>query len=197
MYQSVGTRSLKVITLMYQRCLQTRKMMDDMASQAKDQMDTPEFRAKMEEMASSLADLDLPKRLAFLKDDPELADVFADVFAGVEEGGVDAFTKYWDDPVVLKELAEKHGNTRLAALAAALPPKRSAPAPAASAQQAKRAQEAPTGWVQEAQEAKRAQVAKRAQQAKRAQEAKRAQPVPEVKDLFDAAKCAPVCHLIC
>ncbi|KAK9816856.1 hypothetical protein WJX72_006215 [[Myrmecia] bisecta] len=79
-------------------------------------MKRPEVQQQMEMMQTMMQNQEMQQRIASLKDDPELAPMFAEI----QKGGMAAFQKYFQDPKVLAKIGEKMGPPP--GVAAAAPP---------------------------------------------------------------------------
>ncbi|KAG2493477.1 hypothetical protein HYH03_008293 [Edaphochlamys debaryana] len=91
-------------------------------------MQNPEVQKQMQEMQMAMQNEQLKQRMQQLKDDPE----FAEIFAEIQKGGMPALMKYYQDPKFLSKLGEKLGDVvpkgpGAAAAAAAAPPPGAAP----------------------------------------------------------------------
>ncbi|PNW70016.1 hypothetical protein CHLRE_17g702200v5 [Chlamydomonas reinhardtii] len=92
-------------------------------------MKRPEVQQQMAAMQAAMQNQALQQRMASLKDDPEFADIFADI----QKGGMQALMKYYNDPEFLAKLGDKLGDVAPAvgAPAAAVRPPPAAAAAAA------------------------------------------------------------------
>ncbi|EFJ49193.1 hypothetical protein VOLCADRAFT_120788 [Volvox carteri f. nagariensis] len=96
--------------------------------QMQEMMKRPEVQKQMAEMQAAAQNQQLQQRMQVLKNDPEFAEVFADI----QKNGMQALMKYYNDPAFLSKLGSKIGDVGQSADAAspvapaAVPP----PAPA-------------------------------------------------------------------
>eukprot|EP00198_Chlamydomonas_reinhardtii_P002423 XP_001691759.1 predicted protein [Chlamydomonas reinhardtii] len=70
-------------------------------------MKRPEVQQQMAAMQAAMQNQALQQRMASLKDDPEFADIFADI----QKGGMQALMKYYNDPEFLAKLGDKLGSS--------------------------------------------------------------------------------------
>ncbi|KAG2450834.1 hypothetical protein HYH02_004668 [Chlamydomonas schloesseri] len=92
-------------------------------------MKRPEVQQQMAAMQAAMQNQALQQRMAALKDDPEFADIFADI----QKGGMGALMKYYNDPEFLAKLGEKLGDVAPAAAGAPAAAMRPPPVAAAAA----------------------------------------------------------------
>ncbi|KAG2422652.1 hypothetical protein HXX76_015889 [Chlamydomonas incerta] len=96
-------------------------------------MKRPEVQQQMAAMQAAMQNQALQQRMASLKDDPEFAEIFADI----QKGGMQALMKYYNDPAFLAKLGEKLGDVAPGGgappAAAVRPPPMAAAAAAAAA----------------------------------------------------------------
>ncbi|GLC50215.1 hypothetical protein PLESTB_000355100 [Pleodorina starrii] len=83
--------------------------------QMQEMMKRPEIQKQMAEMQAVAQNQQLQQRMQELKNDPEFAEIFADI----QKGGMQALMKYYNDPKFLSKLGEKIGDVAPSAGAAA------------------------------------------------------------------------------
>ncbi|KXZ50900.1 hypothetical protein GPECTOR_14g148 [Gonium pectorale] len=87
-------------------------------AQMQEMMKRPEIQKQMAEMQAMMQNQQLQQRMQTLRNDPEFAEIFADI----QKGGMQALMKYYNDPNFLAKLGEKLGDVAPGAGAAAAPP---------------------------------------------------------------------------
>lgn len=69
-------------------------------------MAKPEVQQQMSQMMSAYQNPAMQQKMQELKNDPELADMFADI----QKNGMAAMMKYWNDPKLLAKIGQKVGD---------------------------------------------------------------------------------------
>eukprot|EP00884_Botryococcus_braunii_P019555 jgi/Botrbrau1/6283/Bobra.0129s0028.1 len=105
-----------------------RERLQAAQAQMENVMKDPASRALYEQTAAVMSNQEIQKRMAKLKEDPELAPMFADI----EKNGMAAMMKYWNDPATLAKLGEKMGDVQ-SLVAQSVPTGQAAGAPSPSA----------------------------------------------------------------
>ena len=108
MMGNMDPEKLKEIQAAYEQAMkdpETAKKVNAQMAQMQQMMNNPMVAKQMQAMNNMIANPDMQRRIAGLKDDPEFQDFFQDV----QKNGPSAMMKYSNDAAFLKKLNDKLG----------------------------------------------------------------------------------------